>query len=269
MGHDTSTTDNVHDSGKDVALLYETYHLNSGIERCHTGFFQRIMAVNNSSLGFELSGQASKRYACADRVPLPLDIDAPDLPVRDAISRRMSSQAFRGGELSVATLSLILRFANGQSGSRRPGNLPRRSVPSGGALYPCEVYLLPFEVTSLDPGAYHYDVIDHDLARFHRRPSEDLVARACFNDFAVVGASAALVITACFERQSFKYGERAYRFALIEAGHIAQNILLVVELLGLAALPIGGFVDREINDFLEIDGISEAALYVLLIGNKL
>ena len=39
MGHDTSTTDIVHDSGEDVAMLYETYHLNSGIERCHTGFF--------------------------------------------------------------------------------------------------------------------------------------------------------------------------------------------------------------------------------------
>jgi SagB-type dehydrogenase family enzyme len=78
-----------------------------------------------------------------------------------------------------------------------------------------------------------------------------------------------LVITACFERQQIKYKERAYRFAVLEIGHLAQNILLTAAALGLAALPIGGFVDREINGYLAVDGLSEAALYVILIGRPL
>ncbi len=250
----------------DDAPLYEIYHLNSGIERCQTGFFQRIFTINTSGIGQDLSAQASKHYACAHRIPLPKTMQPPTMPICSAIESRNSTQTFRGGVLPFETLATLLRYANGLTGSVRPGNLPRRATPSGGALYPCELYVLPFDIEQLGAGAYHYDVLDHTLAQFHSRPSEAGIAAACFNEFAVASAGAAIVITACFERQSFKYGERAYRFALLEAGHIAQNIVLMVEALGLAALPVGGFVDHEINDILEIDGRSEAALYVILIG---
>ncbi len=252
----------------DDAPLYETYHLNSGIERCQSGFFQRIFTVNTSGIGQELSVQAAKRYACAYRTPLPRIEKPSDLPLFEAIAMRQSSQAFGGGTLPLEALATLLQFSGGLTGKSRPGNLPRRAAPSGGGLYPCEIYLLPFDVEGLDAGCHHYDVLEHELAQYRNRPCERVVASACFNEFAVASASAALVVTACFERQSFKYGERAYRFALLEAGHIAQNVLLMVEALGLAALPVGGFVDREINDLLEIDGLSEASLYVILIGNE-
>ena len=78
----------------------------------------------------------------------------------------------------------------------------------------------------------------------------------------------ALVVTAMLWRSRFKYGQRGYRFALLEAGHLAQNVLLASEGLDLAAVPVGGFYDRRLAALLAIDGVNEVPLYVLPIGSK-
>jgi SagB-type dehydrogenase family enzyme len=70
-----------------------------------------------------------------------------------------------------------------------------------------------------------------------------------------------------FWRSRFKYGQRAYRFTLLEAGHVAQNALLAAAALGLAAVPLGGFYDRKVDAFLGVDGLQEAALYLLPVGS--
>ena len=82
-------------------------------------------------------------------------------------------------------------------------------------------------------------------------------------------AAAFVVLTACLPSLRFKYGERAYRFVLLEAGHVAQNMLLAVEDEGLAAVPLGGFLDDEVNALLDFDGVEDIALYLLAIGNRL
>jgi SagB-type dehydrogenase family enzyme len=73
-------------------------------------------------------------------------------------------------------------------------------------------------------------------------------------------------MTAMFWRSRFKYGARAYRFALMEAGHVGQNLLLAAAALGLGAVPLGGFYDREVDAFLGVDGIYEASLYLVPVG---
>jgi SagB-type dehydrogenase family enzyme len=75
-----------------------------------------------------------------------------------------------------------------------------------------------------------------------------------------------IVLTAVFWRSRFKYGARAYRFALIEAGHVAQSLLLGAAALGLRTLPVGGFYDRSVDALIGIDGVHEAALYLLPVG---
>ena len=79
-------------------------------------------------------------------------------------------------------------------------------------------------------------------------------------------ASGVLVLTASFEKTQVKYGERGYRFVLLDAGHLAQNILLVCEDLGLAAIPLGGFDDDGLANELQLHGELETPLYVIFIG---
>jgi SagB-type dehydrogenase family enzyme len=79
-------------------------------------------------------------------------------------------------------------------------------------------------------------------------------------------AAALLVVTAVFPRTQFKYGQRGYRFALLEAGHVVQNVLLAAADLGLPALPLGGFYDRRLDAIVGADGLDEASVYSVALG---
>jgi SagB-type dehydrogenase family enzyme len=79
-------------------------------------------------------------------------------------------------------------------------------------------------------------------------------------------AAALVLVTAVFYRSTFKYGDRGYRFVLLEAGHLAQNAILAAGSIQLASASIGGFADRDADRYLEVDGLSESTVYVLLLG---
>jgi SagB-type dehydrogenase family enzyme len=81
-------------------------------------------------------------------------------------------------------------------------------------------------------------------------------------------SSLIILITAVFERSTIKYGDRGYRFALLEAGHVAQNINLVANALGLGSINLGGYFDRRADDFLGIDGLTHSTIYMAGIGAK-
>jgi SagB-type dehydrogenase family enzyme len=77
-----------------------------------------------------------------------------------------------------------------------------------------------------------------------------------------------ILVAAIFGRARFKYGLRGYRFALLEAGHVAQNLLLAAAALGLAAVPLGAFYDRRTDEFLRLDGVNESTLYTVALGGE-
>jgi SagB-type dehydrogenase family enzyme len=171
--------------------------------------------------------------------------------------------------MQLTELTKLLKYSNGQAEVTRDEPLARRAIPSGGGLYPTELYVLPLDIPALGLGAFHYEVSTHSLARFIDAPAEPILARACYTEAALPTASVAFVISACFERQRIKYGERAYRFALLECGHLAQNLLLMGTAMGLGTLAVGGFLDDDINGYLHLNGHQEAAVYVILMGSSL
>jgi SagB-type dehydrogenase family enzyme len=79
-------------------------------------------------------------------------------------------------------------------------------------------------------------------------------------------AAVCVVLSAVFQRTRWKYRERAYRYILLEAGHIGQNLYLSATSLGLGACAVGAFHDDKLNDLLGVDGEEEAALYILAVG---
>jgi SagB-type dehydrogenase family enzyme len=70
-----------------------------------------------------------------------------------------------------------------------------------------------------------------------------------------------------FERSTFKYGERGYRFVLLEAGHVAQNLSLTACALGMGCVNIGGFFDRKVDELLELDGLHQSTIYMAGVGD--
>jgi SagB-type dehydrogenase family enzyme len=79
-------------------------------------------------------------------------------------------------------------------------------------------------------------------------------------------ANVCFVLSAIFQRTRWKYRERTYRYVLLEAGHIAQNLCLAATAMGLGACPVGAFFDDDLNALLELDGRDEAALYIVAVG---
>ena len=139
-------------------------------------------------------------------------------------------------------------------------------MPSGGALYPLEIFFHTTHVGALEAGLYHFNPMQNRLRLLRygdnsRRLSDALVQRNL-----AVDASLIVFITAVFERSVFKYGDRGYRFVLLEAGHVAQNLALTATGMGLGCLNVGGFADRQIDDLLGLDGIDHSTIYLAAVG---
>ena len=75
-----------------------------------------------------------------------------------------------------------------------------------------------------------------------------------------------LVLTGIFARVHFKYVDRSYRYMLLEAGHLGQNVYLAATALGLAPCGIGAYFDDDLNRLLGVDGREEATVYLLAVG---
>jgi SagB-type dehydrogenase family enzyme len=212
------------------------------------------------------AARAVKRYRHVPRIDLP----PPRLPpatLADLIVRRRSRREFGPEPVRLDHLGTLLSAAYGVTASLDPGQ-PVRAVPSGGALYPLELYVAASSVSGLEPGLYHFDPFRTALERlraFDPRPA--LRPLSPYGEL-LTAAGAVVFVTAMFWRSRFKYGLRGYRFALLEAGHLGQNLLLAATALDLASLPVGGVYDRRVDEFLSVDGVNESVVYAFSLGTR-
>jgi SagB-type dehydrogenase family enzyme len=216
------------------------------------------------------STRAVKRHGGA-RIPLSTPASLGQ-PLGEVITRRRSQRSFACEPIAADMLAALLRAGYGVTGTLeslddRPA-LSLRAVPSGGALYPLELYAAVLRVSELEPGLYHYDPLSPGLEVVRSRlPEEELEAVSTYPG--IVSSCAVLILVAAiFGRTRFKYGLRGYRFALLEAGHVAQNVVLAAAALGLAAVPLGAFYDRRTDALLGLDGVNESTLYTIALGRE-
>lgn len=196
----------------------------------------------------------------------------------DALERRRSRGRYDDSTLTVEQLSTLLGRASGVTATEPVDtaheptlSVDYRAYPSPGALYPIEIYPLVLDCDGLDEGVYYYLPEEHALRTL--RSGEDAfparVADLLSLPETVLDATAAnvtFVLTASFWRVIPKYGDRGYRYALQESGHLAQNVQLVAESLDLNSVPVGGFYDDDVNGLLDLDGVNEAAVYTVWVG---
>ena len=142
-----------------------------------------------------------------------------------------------------------------------------RTAPSAGPVYPFESYLVAGAVEGLEPGVYRYDPTAHDLTRTAEGDLRAAVVGVAFNHDWLADAPAFVVLSMIVERMIPKYGDGGTRFALLEGGHIAQNILLQAESLDLGAAPICAYVPDKLRAVLGL-AENEDPVYLLTIGRK-
>lgn len=196
-------------------------------------------------------------------------MDLPALGLGETIRRRLSCRTFTGEPLTIAQLAAILRAAYGVHGrlELNQQEFLERPVPSGGGLYPLELYILARRIGGLEAGTYHYAALHHGLEQLNDVTlPERLLSDLFLGQPYLIPAAAILVQTAVVERSLWKYEERGYRYILFEAGHVAQNINLCATALGAGSLNLGGFFDADLAALLGIDLDEEIPLYCTAIG---
>ncbi|RJP64529.1 MAG: SagB/ThcOx family dehydrogenase [Candidatus Abyssobacteria bacterium SURF_17] len=162
----------------------------------------------------------------------------------ETIRKRRTIRSFKSDALTLSQLSQLLWAAQGITDERHG----YRSAPSGGALYPLDVYAVIGKdgVRELSAGVYRYLPDGHALEKVMEGDKRAEVARASLWQDWMARAPVSLVITSEYGRITCKYGERGVRYAQIEVGHVGQNIFLQAEALGLGAGIVGAFDDNAV-----------------------
>jgi SagB-type dehydrogenase family enzyme len=238
-------------AGSDVGLIYH--------EWSKPGIIDALGTVANWGQQPELY----KWYPGAARVPLPAPVlDGAATPA--TIVARRSTRSYAPEPMTAEELATVLYLATGISANRF-GNA-RRTAPSSGALYPLEVYPVIHNVVDLERGVYHYGVRDHELELVSPGDYRAAVVDQGIGQEFLGECGAILFLTLILQRMRPRYQDRSYRYGLIEAGHVGQNVYLAAGALGLGACAVGAFMDDQINAMLGVDGREEAAIYLLAVG---
>lgn len=205
-----------------------------------------------------------KKYPSARMIQLSLKFPTQSLPIVEVLKRRRSVRSFSHKPLSMDDLSFLLWASTGVQRTERGYEF--RTVPSAGALYPIETYLIVNNVEDLEKALYHYNIQAHALEELKVGDFAEKIAHAALEQKMCIGAPVVLIWTAVFERSKWKYAQRAYRYVYLDAGHIAQNLALAATGSGLVSCQIGAFFDDEVNNVIGVDGEDESAIYISVVG---
>jgi SagB-type dehydrogenase family enzyme len=192
--------------------------------------------------------------------PEVISLPAPQLKgemsLEETLLKRHSVRTFTSQPLTLEEISQLLWAAQGLT--RDWGG---RTAPSAGALYPLELYV------ATPDGFYHYVPQGHRLEVRSREGLRTKLWAVSLMQSAVREAPAVIVVTAVYERTEAKYGaQRSPRYVHLEAGHAAQNILLQAVALELGAVPIGAFLDDQVQAVLSLPS-DHRPLYLIPVGH--
>ena len=253
----------------------EIYHELSKITHANgRSFRRRIQSIIGREFFLKRLSQGYKTYPTSESVPLPKGEQVSETPLALELKRivlnRRSVRQFTGQAVSISDISVLMRNTYGITGRQMlQFNIEQvlRAVPSGGGLYPLELYVASFDAEGLEPGIYHYNVQKHSLEFVKSGQFRTELGKAFFYEEMFKKVSAQIIITGVLKRSYLKYGERSYRFMTLEAGHVGQNLTLSAVALNLGCLMLGGYIDDDVNNILEIDGVNESTLYGAALGH--
>jgi len=190
----------------------------------------------------------------ADRLPPPRT--SGNVSLEEAIAQRRSVRSFADTPVSREQVGQLCWSGQGIT----DGQHGFRAAPSAGALYPVELYVVTPD------GVGRYEPATHSLEHHMAGDVRAALRQAAFDQAAVGEAPLVFAIAVVFERTARKYGERAERYCMLEAGHVAQNILLQATALKLAGVPVGGYDDARVASVLRLPD-NQRVLYLLPLGH--
>jgi SagB-type dehydrogenase family enzyme len=202
----------------------------------------------------------------------------PDLA--DALHDRRSAYGRFDSGVGLTGLATLLRLSAGivdsydASEAGRVVVVRRRSYPSAGGVGCARLDVASGALPGLPAGTYRFVPESSELVRTAADSRQALAATSPYSQpdedgrVAVDVREAAAVLHLSLDTRAVlgRYGQRGLRFALLEAGHLAQNVVLVATALGWSSITIGGFHDDVLAASSGLDGISELPIYLIPVG---
>ncbi|MFC5775865.1 SagB/ThcOx family dehydrogenase [Ectobacillus antri] len=237
---------------------YMSYHESSCIEGRH---MKKETWTDSSHWPKEWTELEFKTYPRFPAIELNSNYITSTMSLVEALQGRESLRTSSEEILTFEKLSYILKYSFGLKNITQKN---RRYYPSAGARFPLECYILINNCERIEKGIFHYNVLDDTLEILSkgnfREQIEDIFGFEWIRE-----SQAVIFLAAQLGRTIVKYGERGYRFALIEAGHAMQNFCLLSRSVNLSTTTVGGFADHKVSRLLRFSKDKEIPLYSAVI----
>jgi SagB-type dehydrogenase family enzyme len=196
----------------------------------------------------------------------------PNDPFSDVVRQRRTWRVFGSAPLALEDLAEVLhlsfavqRWARTVAGAA----VALTTSPSAGSRQPLTAYVAARKVRGLDAGLYRYDGARHVLDPVKRGMTMRRLDRYLGHNWWFADAAAAVFITGRVGQVTGRYDHpRAYRFLLLEAGHVCQTFCLACTWRRLAPFCTAALADSMIERDLGVDGFDEILLYAAGVGTR-
>lgn len=184
--------------------------------------------------------------------------------LEDTLLTRRSTRRYTSAPLSRADLFALLDFAYHPAHYRLQDF---DQAPDYFDLSLIETFVAISNVESLEPGCYYYAPQAEELRQIRFNQFHKDLHFLCLGQELGRDAGAVIFHTADLAAAVAKYGDRAYRYLHMDAGHLGQRLNLAATRRQLGVSGIAGFFDDQVNELLSIPD-EEAVLYITTVGQK-
>ena len=188
------------------------------------------------------------------------EITCGKLGTYETITKRRSRRKFKDQALTLEEFSYLLLSTQGIINPKRPFF---RTSPSGGARHGLETYIYVEKVEGLGTGLYRYLPVEHKLLFVGKPSKNSLTAALAGQDFK---PAVTFIWTVVPYRIAWRYKGAEEKLALLDVGHVCQNLYIACEAQEMGTCAIGAYMQAPLDEFLGVDGETEFSVYASPVG---
>ncbi len=192
----------------------------------------------------------------------PIDWGPTGQGLAETLHNRRSTRQYTGAAISLEDLTALLDF------TYHPQHYAEQSLEGHSGFFDLsliETFIAVSDVNGLEAGCYYYAVHAQELRQVRFKQFRSELHYLCLQQELGRDAAALVFHTADLNAAVAHYGDRAYRYLHLDAGHLGQRLNLAAIRLHLGVSGIGGFFDNQVNDVLGLPA-DEAVLYITTLG---
>ena len=255
-----------YEAGKQSSRLF-SWLTRQGEEESKEEFINSDGVTTSSQAG-DIIPPTPQPHVFTSTIALPRPAITGGMPLQQVIAERRSRREFSTKPLSMQKLSQLLWSAQGITDPAGK----KRAAPSAYEVYPITIYAVVRNVPGLNPGLYEYLPASHSLGGINVFVDESVdppgvvLANLEGMQDVVKNSPIVFVMSASYGKGYDLMKEGAVNSAILEVGHIAQNLYLQAESLKLATVVVAGFDSNSVVKSLNLR--PDEVLYLMPVGER-